>query len=130
MGIDTRTPPLRRALGYIGIAMIGVVIVLYIGFQARNLILGPSITLSPESIATTTYHARMVTITGQARNITKLTFNGKEIHTDKEGHFTHTFMLEQGYSIMTLSARDRFRRTTSLSRPYVYVPNTPSADEV
>lgn len=130
MGIDTRTPPLRRALARIGITLIVLSTVGYVGFQARNLIRGPRITLSPQSTATTTSHARLVTIEGSARNIVKLTFNDKEIHTDNSGAFSHTFMLEQGYSIITLTAEDRFGRVTSISRPYVYVATTTPADRV
>lgn len=130
MRIDTRTPPLRRALTYIGTALTLVGIVMYIGFQARNLIHGPSLTLTDQDTFTAVQHERTTTINGTARNIVKLTFNGKEIHTDPSGTFSHTFVLERGYSIISLVAHDRFGRTASIERSYVYVPIATTTDAV
>jgi hypothetical protein len=67
-------------------------------------------------------HTQHVTVTGTAKNIVKLTLNGREIHTNETGDFTHELVLENGYTILTLAAQDRFGRATSLTRTYVYVP--------
>ncbi len=107
-------------LRFTGIVMIIVFIVGYVHFQARNIIRGPVILLSD------TYepvqHARSVTITGKANNIVKITLNGREIYTDESGEFRQTIILENGYTIMKLAALDRFGRTTSIVREYVFVP--------
>lgn len=100
-----------------------VSIIWYVQFQARNILEGPSIALTSEYIPV--QHERSVDLTGNAHNIVKLTLNGREIHTDESGAFTQTLVLPNGYTIMELTAQDRFGRTTSLVRKYVYVP--PSA---
>ena len=110
---------LRKVLMVLGIVMLVVLIGGYVLFQARNFIQGPSITLTDEYVPV--HHEKIITISGVAKNIVKLTLNGKEIHTDSEGVFTHKLILENGYTITTLTAQDRFGRVTEVQREYVYV---------
>ncbi len=106
------------------LSIIGLIlgIVFYVQFQARNLLTGPTIHLN--ETYETVHHERTVQLTGNAQNIVKLTLNGKEIHTNGNGEFAETLILEKGYTITTLEARDRFGRTKILTQPYVYVPET------
>lgn len=97
--------------------------VMYVLFQARNIISGPEIILTDSY--TPIQHEKIITLTGITKNIVKLTLNGKEIHTDERGAFTQMLVLAQGYSIVSLTAKDRFGRMTEVRREYVYVP--PSA---
>lgn len=113
--IDTQY--VLRAVFVVGLS---VAIVLYINFQARNLISGPEITLSHE--LPTIQHERMITIEGTAKNIVALTLNGKQIHTDEHGVFARPVVLENGYTILTLTAEDRYGRTVSFQRAFVYEP--------
>ncbi len=118
--MNFRTITLGFGLRFVGISALIFVLVWYVQFQARNFIQGPSITLldSYEPIQ----HERSTTLTGATRNIVKLTLNGREIHTNESGEFAQTLILENGYTIMKLTAQDRFGRVTSLEREYVYVP--------
>lgn len=95
-------------------------IVWYVQFQARNIIQGPTINLTSEYVPL--QHERSIGLVGSAQNIVKLSLNGREIHTDESGVFTQTLVLPNGYTIMELTAQDRFGRTTSLQKTYVYVP--------
>lgn len=90
----------------------------YLAYQARNLIAGPNIELTNEP--SVVQHDRTITLEGRARNIIKLSLNGKEIYTDEEGYFKQPLILETGYTIMSLSAYDRYGRTVSLERSFVY----------
>jgi len=104
-------------------AFYAVLVVLFIGyayFQARNLIQGPTIALTEEPRVETS--ERTVPISGIAKNITALRLNGLQIHTDEAGLFTHSLLLENGYTIMTLEAEDRYGRMTQLTRSFVYTP--------
>jgi hypothetical protein len=92
----------------------------YVQFQARNILEGPTISLTGEHVPV--HHERSVVLMGNTENIVKLTLNGREIHTDASGAFTQTLVLPNGYTIMELTAQDRFGRTTSVERKYVYVP--------
>lgn len=92
----------------------------YVHFQARFFLEGPVIVLNDTHGIV--HHETTIPITGTARNIVKLTLNGKEIHTNGAGEFTETLRLENGYTIMTMKAWDRFGRETSITREFVYVP--------
>jgi hypothetical protein len=94
----------------------------YSYFQARNLIHGPSITL--ENNLSSLQSERSLTISGEARNVVVLRLNGREIHTDEHGHFSEALILENGYTIMSLEAEDRYGRNTTVTRSFMYKPNT------
>jgi hypothetical protein len=93
---------------------------LYILFQARFLIAGPQITLINE--AATLQNERVISLEGTAYNITHLWLNDRTIFTDESGHFKEALVLENGYTIATLRAKDRYGRETRVERPFVYTP--------
>lgn len=90
----------------------------YIHFQARYFIEGPRVALeSPTSVQ---QNSRIISITGSADNITEITLNGRKIYTDEDGNFLEPLVLENGYTIMTIVAKDRFGRLTTLSKEFFY----------
>lgn len=103
----------------VGTAIIGL-IGGYIAFQARFLIQGPIIVLLEEPGVQ--HSARTITLKGKAENITHLWLNDRPIFTDEAGYFTEALVLENGYTITTLRARDRYGRETRVVRPFVYTP--------
>ncbi|HEU4677453.1 MAG TPA: hypothetical protein VFS75_01890 [Candidatus Paceibacterota bacterium] len=109
-------------LRFLGVSLLVIGIVGYVEFQARNLIHGPSITLTEEPPLVE--RDRTVTLRGEAENIVKLTLNGREIHTNEAGEFAQDLILENGLTIVTLAAKDRFGRTTTLTERYVYDPES------
>lgn len=92
----------------------------YIGFQARFLLIGPQIALTEE--VQMQQNVRQITLTGTASNISRLWLNGRPIFTDRNGTFAAAVILENGYTVATLTAEDRYGRTTTLTRPFVYTP--------
>ena len=118
---ETYDITLGKALRVAGILLLVLLIIFYVQFQARNIIQGPALTLS--NSLEPIQHERRITLDGTAHNVVKLTLNGKEIHTDENGAFSHTLVLENSYTIMSLNAQDRFGRTTSLTREFVYIPS-------
>ncbi len=108
----------------VAVCSIGLVAVLaaYLVFQARFLLLGPQLTLEPTHIGRV--NQPVVTLRGEARNITRLWLNGRPIFTDRNGRFEEALVLENGYTIATLTAEDRYGRRTALFREFVYVPAT------
>jgi hypothetical protein len=96
------------------------IIAWYMLFQARNFINGPVIELQGTYDVVQT--ERVVPIHGIARNIVKITLDGREITTDKEGVFSDEIVLESGYTVMTLEAFDRFGRETEVTREFVFKP--------
>ncbi len=103
--------------------MVTITVLLTIGFvvfQGRFLITGPRIVLKdlPEG----PQNSQQITITGDAYNISRLWLNDRPIYTDAKGRFEEALVLENGYTVATLRAEDRYGRTTRVSAPLVYVP--------
>lgn len=103
----------------IGLLLAGLAVAFwYIHFQARYFIEGPRVAL--ESPTAVQQNSRIISVTGSAENITDITLNGRKIYTDEEGNFLEPLVLENGYTIMTIVAKDRFGRLTTLSKEFFY----------
>lgn len=92
----------------------------FVIFQARFLIIGPQIVITEEP--TGPQNTRQISLSGTAYNISRLWLNDRPIYTDAHGNFKEALVLENGYTIATLRAEDRYGRTTKVTRPLVYVP--------
>lgn len=113
-----------RSILYYTVIVSGVALLLgYAVFQARFLIAGPQISLTSD--LQNTYSERLITLEGHAENITHITLNGRQIYTDKTGYFKEALILENGYTVATLRAEDRYGRETTLSQQFVYTPEEP-----
>lgn len=115
--LEFRTVIKFTALG-IGLVMI----LIYLTFQSRFLIIGPQIVLteSPDLL----HNERQIFLTGTAYNISHLWLNDRPIYTNAHGDFKEALVLENGYTVATLRAEDRYGRETTVSRPFVYAPMT------
>jgi hypothetical protein len=96
------------------------IILLYIIFQARYLIIGPNITLT--EVPAFLQNERQIMLGGSAYNISRLWLNDRPIYTDAKGNFKEALVLENGYTIATLRAEDRYGRKTEVSQKFVYTP--------
>lgn len=92
----------------------------YVIFQARFLITGPQ--LEMVAADSQVVNQRQITLAGSAFNISRLWLNDRPIFTDAQGHFSEALVLENGYTITTVRAEDRYGRETTVQRTYVYVP--------
>ena len=115
----TRHFTLRLILGYIVAIAVFLLLLAYAVFQARFLILGPQIELTQLPII---QENRVITLEGVATNITNINLNGRPIYTDENGYFKETLILENGYTITTLRAYDRYGRQTVTTQSFVYSP--------
>lgn len=107
--------------GSLGILSI-LVLAAYLVFQARFMIQGPQISIT--KAIPVSANERIVHVAGVARNITKITLNGRQIFTDEYGQFEEALVLENGYTVATIAAVDRYGRETSVAQPVVYTPAT------
>lgn len=119
-GASSDTYPLRTLIKYWLIAIASLLTLGFVIFQARFLITGPRIVL--EELPTGPHNVRQITLAGDAYNISRLWLNDRPIYTDAKGRFEEALVLENGYTIATLRAEDRYGRTTRVSTPLVYVP--------
>ncbi len=116
-----RTPFTLRTFLLITVVVAGLLFVtVYVLFQARFLLIGPQIVLreQPRQVQS----ARVVTLSGTAFNISRLWLNDRPIFTNPSGDFREALVLENGYTVATLRAEDRYGRTTTTELPFVYVP--------
>lgn len=118
-----RSPvPLAQIISSVLIAGILVTFSLYVLYQARFILTGPVVTLTESGTEVT--NERVVAVAGTARNITDITVNGRPIMTDEQGYFLENIILENGYTIVSVTARDRYGRTTTARRSFVYRPQS------
>ncbi len=116
----THSFELRNVLKIIGIIIAIGIFSFYLVFQARFLIAGPQIVLENEP--PTQNNTRVIELKGTARNITHLWLNDRPIYTNEDGEFNEALVIENGYTITTLRAKDRYDRETQLVRSFVYTP--------
>lgn len=104
----------RNAISILRISLItffGLVVLAYSIFQAWKIVSGPVITIySPAN--GTTYTEALIEIEGSAKNIAYLNLNGRPIFTDKNGYFREKVLLSNGYNIIKIDARDKFKTYT------------------
>lgn len=117
--ISSRSFTFRALVIYILVAVCIAVFVAYVLFQARFIIAGPVIVLTNENGVAQT--EKKIVLEGTASNIVRMSLNGRQIYTDTDGNFKEALVLENGYTIATLQAEDRYGRKTNLTRKFVYV---------
>ena len=84
----------------------------YIYFQSRNLITGPKL-VAREPLNGASVTEPVITVSGEARNIAFITLNNNQIFVDDSGTFKEKIVVSEGYSKITISAKDRFNNSTS-----------------
>jgi hypothetical protein len=107
MTIPSTKKTVRRAL----VVLTFLTLCGYVGFQSKDLIAGP-VLMVEEPVNGSTVYSDKIEITGQAQNISYIYLNGRQIFTNTEGQFRETLILKPGYSIINLSAKDKFGRET------------------
>jgi hypothetical protein len=117
-----QTTSFRTQIKYVGIAAGIVLVVAFVLFQARFLLIGPQIILT--EVPTGPQNERARTISGTAHNISHLWLNDRPIYTDVSGKFKEVIVLENGYTTVTLRAEDRYGRTKVVTTPLLYAPAT------
>jgi hypothetical protein len=112
----------RNIVKFTAIAIGLMCVLVYVTFQARFLIIGPQIVLT--NIPNNLQNERQIFLTGSAFNISRLWLNDRPIYTDAEGNFKEALILENGYTVATLRAEDRYGRETTVEQAFVYAPKS------
>lgn len=112
--------PFQTIVKFTGLIISLLLFLAYAVFQARFLISGPQILLT--SSLDLRQNVQQVTLTGKTYNISRIWLNDRPIYTDAKGNFEETLVLENGYTIATLRAEDRYGRATTVSKPFMYIP--------
>jgi hypothetical protein len=100
-----------------------VILVIVIGYGLREalpLITGPQLVINEPKNSGIFYNS-FINISGTAVHTQSVSLNGGPLLTDQNGRFQTTLTLPHGGAILTLTATDRFGRSTT-ERRTVFVP--------
>ncbi len=106
-----------------------VLLVAYGIFNARNLIIGPTIDIFSPAQNTET-RENLITIKGKAKNITFLSLNEKPIFVDMEGLFEEKLLLSPGSNIIEIRAKDRFKKEVLKTIKIYYKQSTTTTNKI
>lgn len=109
----------RMIVRYFLICLAVGAFVAYTLFQARFILMGPVIVLNE---IPSLQSAPVVELTGNATNISSINLNGRPIYTDKNGYFKEALVLENGYTVSTITGIDRYGRTSTVEASFIYHP--------
>jgi hypothetical protein len=113
----------RFNVKYFTITLVVILLVSYGLFNARNLILGPEVEIfNPINNTETTDN--LTKVSGQAKNITYISLNEKQIFVDKEGMFQEKLLLNPGSNLIQIRAQDRFKKEIVKSLKIYYKQGT------
>jgi len=97
----------KKILKIISLLIFFLFIILYAFFRSKELIFGVKIKdinlQNGIKITDSSFE-----ITGQAKNATNLSLNGREISVDQKGNFREYLALLSGYNIINIKAKDKF----------------------
>lgn len=100
-----------------------IVVAAYAYYEGRGLLFGPTIDVSGRVMEVS---EPTVSIEGKAQRIATLSMNGKIIPVTEEGTFSEIYVLTPGYNRITLSASDRYGKSTERIVEIVYKPKPPT----
>lgn len=102
-------------------------IVLFVGglvayslFNSRIFISGPQITITSPQNGASIEENRLVEVSGEATHISYLSLNDRQIYTDENGFFEEDLLLNVGYNVIQLKAKDKFNRSIERTIEVVY----------
>ena len=105
----TYIPPFRKTMLRLCAALAVLVVLGYGLFEARRLIEGPQLSITyprdGQALAGPLIH-----IKGTAENAAFFTINGGQAFVDQHGNFDENLSPPPGYTVLTISAKDRFGR--------------------
>ncbi len=97
-------------------------LIIYSYIEARDLISGPSIEITYPADGELISN-QILTITGEAKNISNLSMNNRPIFTNESGKFQEKLILNDGYNIIEFTASDRFNKKVSKKLELVFKQN-------
>lgn len=99
----------------------------YAYFEGRGLLYGPAISVESRVMEV---NEPFITIEGTANRISSLSMNGQAIPVTEGGVFSEPYLLAPGYNRITLTANDRYNKSTERIIEIVYTPLTATSSEI
>ena len=104
----------------IGLVVFFLLVIGYGYFEARGILMGPSITVTPRVLETTSAYIK---IQGTAKRISSLTMNGKAVDVTEDGSFSESYVLVPGYNRIALDAKDKYGKRAERIIEVIYNPS-------
>jgi hypothetical protein len=92
----------------------------YAYYEGSGIIWGPAIEIENRVMQV---DEPFIAIEGNVRRVAALSMNGKSIALTENGTFSEGYVLAPGYNRITLSARDRFGKSTERAIEILYTPS-------
>ncbi|NMC52000.1 hypothetical protein GYA54_04815 [Candidatus Kuenenbacteria bacterium] len=109
---------LPKFLKNIGVGIVAITVVFYLGFQTWSLLKPPRIeVLYPEDNYVS--RAGEIKMLGRAENGSIVTINGETVMIDKSGFFTIDINLNKGLNVIKLEAKKKYGRNAVVFRSVV-----------
>lgn len=100
----------RKKIELFGIILLIIVALLYGGFKAYPLIIGPSINIyNPHD--GDTVKKTIFEISGKVSRVKEITIQGRPIPIGTDGHFTEILTASNPYTIIVITATDFYGKT-------------------
>lgn len=87
----------------------------YAVYQTKDFVRGPVVGLTTPADGET-FREPILSLSGTAQRVSFVSLNGRPIFTDKEGAWSEQVILHAGYNVITVTAKDRFGRETTVVR--------------
>jgi hypothetical protein len=104
-------------------------LILYGLFNARNLLMGPSVTIFNPISEEIETKQNTVIIKGQAKNVVYISINERPILISPEGLFEEKLLLSEGSNIIEIKAKDRFKKEIVKQMKIYYKETSSSTKE-
>ena len=109
----------KKILQIAGLSIFFLFIVVYAYLRSHDLIFG--VKIKNVSIGDgIKVGESILKVTGNAKNATNLTLNGREISVDQRGGFDETIVLLLGYNIINIKAKDKFGYSDEKNYKIIY----------
>jgi hypothetical protein len=102
---------LKRTLKIWSLVIALLVVGGYSLYEFHNVIIGPVINIYEPSDGATIENP-IVEVKGQAKNVSEISLNDRQITVDEAGNFADKVVLSPGFNVIKLSVSDKFGRRT------------------
>lgn len=109
----------KKIIKFGSIGTLFLFILIFAFFRSKDLIFGVKIK-NVSIINGATESSNVLKVTGNAKNATLLSLNGREISLDQNGNFDETIILLKGYNIVTIKALDKFKHGDEKNYQLIY----------
>ncbi len=104
-----------RILKFIGISLVVLIGLGYVGFEVMRIFSPPRLTVSSPGDNLTVSEVT-IPVTGSTEPDITLTVNGKQIYLDEKGNFSEIVSLQAGLNVITVSAAKKRSKPTVVTR--------------